>query len=165
MSIPSLRPLLCASAAMLVCSSGGDVYPCQAYDRILVTTEQLRELLNPKEIRWTAIKTILKYLRNTKDMVLVYGVKPKAEMKVSCYADANFQTDKDDTKSQTGYVFVLNGGVVDWKSVKQSTTAMSSTEAEYIATAEASMEAVWMRKFINRLGGVMPSNKRLSTKW
>ncbi|GJZ94597.1 hypothetical protein Tco_0666800 [Tanacetum coccineum] len=106
------------------------------------------------------LKAILKYLRNTKDMVLVYGVKPEAEMKVSCYADANFQTDKDDTKSQTGYVFVLNGRVVDWKSVKQSTTAMSSTEAEYIATAEASMEAVWMRKFINGLGGVMPSNKR-----
>ncbi|GJU71646.1 reverse transcriptase domain-containing protein, partial [Tanacetum coccineum] len=79
---------------------------------------------------------------NTKDMVLVYGAKPKAELKVSCYDDASFQTDKDDTKSQTGYVFILNGGAVDWKSAKQSTTAMSSTEAEYIAAAEASMEAV-----------------------
>ncbi|GJZ16011.1 hypothetical protein Tco_0551688 [Tanacetum coccineum] len=97
---------------------------------------------NPSEIHWTAVKTILKYLRNTKDMVLVYGAKPKIELKVSCYADASFQTDKDDTKSQT------------------STTAMSSTEAEYIVAAEASMEAVWMRKFIYRLGGVMPSNKR-----
>nr|GFB16710.1 hypothetical protein [Tanacetum cinerariifolium] len=37
---------------------------------------------------------------------------------------------------------------------------MSSAEAEYIATAEASTEAVWMRKFIDGLGGVMPSNKR-----
>ncbi|GJS00961.1 retrotransposon protein, putative, ty1-copia subclass [Tanacetum coccineum] len=115
---------------------------------------------NPGEIHWTAVKTILKYLRNTKDMVLVYGAKPEAELKVSCYADASFQTDKDDTKSQTGYVFVLNGGAVDWKSAKQSTTAMSSTEAEYIAAAEASMEAVWMRKFIDGLGGVVPSNKR-----
>nr|GEV93985.1 hypothetical protein [Tanacetum cinerariifolium] len=61
----------------------------------------------------TAVKTILKYLRNTKDMVLVYGAKPEDERKVSCYADASFQTDKDDIKSQTGYVFVLNGGAVD----------------------------------------------------
>nr|GEZ65353.1 zinc finger, CCHC-type [Tanacetum cinerariifolium] len=53
--------------------------------------------------------------------------KPEAELKVSCYADASFQTDKDDTKSQTIYVFVLNGGAVDWKSAKQSITAMSST--------------------------------------
>ncbi|GKE09869.1 retrotransposon protein, putative, ty1-copia subclass [Tanacetum coccineum] len=67
---------------------------------------------------------------------------------------------KDDTKSQMRYVFILNGGAVDWKSAKQSTTTMSSTKAEYIVAAEASMEAVWMRKFINGIGGVMPSNKR-----
>nr|GFB40926.1 retrotransposon protein, putative, Ty1-copia subclass [Tanacetum cinerariifolium] len=93
-------------------------------------------------------------------MVLVYGAKPKDDLKVSCYADASFQTDRDDTKSQTGYVFVLNGGAVDWKSAKQSNTATSSTEAEYIAVGEASMEAVWMREFIDGLGDVMPSNKR-----
>ncbi|GKA27988.1 putative retrotransposon protein [Tanacetum coccineum] len=46
------------------------------------------------------------------------------------------------------------------KGAKQSTTAMYSTEAEYIVVAEASMEAVWMRKFIDELGSVMPSNKR-----
>ncbi|GKE68188.1 retrotransposon protein, putative, ty1-copia subclass, partial [Tanacetum coccineum] len=67
---------------------------------------------NPSEIHWTAVKAILKYLRNNKDMVLVYGEKTEAELKVSCYADASFQTDKDDTKSQTGYIFVLNGGAV-----------------------------------------------------
>nr|GEW69981.1 hypothetical protein [Tanacetum cinerariifolium] len=39
-------------------------------------------------------------------------------------------------------------GVVDWKSFKQSTTVMSATEAEYIAASEATMEAVWIRKFI-----------------
>ncbi|GJT70538.1 hypothetical protein Tco_1029824 [Tanacetum coccineum] len=116
---------------------------------------------NSGEIHWTTVKTILKYLWNTKDIVLVYGAKPKNELKVSCYADASFQTDKYDTISQTGYVFVLNGGAVDWKSAKQSNTAMSFTKAEYIVAAEASMEAVWMRKFINELGGVMPSNKRL----
>ncbi|GKE09761.1 retrotransposon protein, putative, ty1-copia subclass [Tanacetum coccineum] len=64
---------------------------------------------------------------------------------------AGFETDRDDTKSQTGYVFVLNGGAVDWKSSKQSTTAMSATESEYIAASEAAMEAVWIRKFISGL--------------
>nr|GEU52379.1 hypothetical protein [Tanacetum cinerariifolium] len=63
------------------------------------------------------------------------------------------------TPTETGYVFVLNGGAVDWKSAKQSATAMSSTEAEYIVADEASMEAVWMGKFIDGLGGVVPSNK------
>ncbi|GKB44367.1 hypothetical protein Tco_0889309 [Tanacetum coccineum] len=60
-----------------------------------------------------------------------------------------------------GYVFMLNVGFMDWKSAKQSTIAMYSVEAEYIAAAEASMEVVWMRrKFIDGHGNVMPTNKR-----
>ncbi|GKC61765.1 hypothetical protein Tco_1089363 [Tanacetum coccineum] len=55
---------------------------------------------------------------NTKDMFLVYGGNPKAELRVDCYCDDGFETDRDDIKSQTGYVFVLNGGAVDWKSSK-----------------------------------------------
>ncbi|GJS23327.1 hypothetical protein Tco_0451959 [Tanacetum coccineum] len=104
------------------------------------------------EPHWTAVKNILKYLRNTKDMFLVYGGNPSIELRVECYCDAGFETDRDDTKSQTGYVFILNGGAVDWKSSKQSTTAMSATESEYIAASEAAMEAVWIRKFISGLG-------------
>ncbi|GKF31509.1 hypothetical protein Tco_0101307, partial [Tanacetum coccineum] len=80
-------------------------------------------------------------------LFLVYCGNPKAELIVDCYYDAGFKTDRDDTKSQTRYVFLLNGGVVDWKSSKQSTTAMFATEAEYIAASEA----VWIRKFISGL--------------
>ncbi|GJX85070.1 retrotransposon protein, putative, ty1-copia subclass [Tanacetum coccineum] len=110
----------------------------------------------------TAVKNILKYLRNTKDMFLVYGGNPSTELRVECYCDAGFETDRDDTKSQTGYVFVLNGGAVDWKSSKQSTTAMSATESEYIAASEAAMEAVWIRKFISGLGIVPTINEPLN---
>ncbi|GJY72446.1 zinc finger, CCHC-type containing protein [Tanacetum coccineum] len=78
-----------------------------------------------------------KYLRNTKRYVLGLWWKSEAKLRVDCYCDAGFETDRDDTKSQTGYVFILNGGAVDWKSSKQSTTVMSATEAEYIATMEA----------------------------
>nr|GEW35309.1 putative retrotransposon protein [Tanacetum cinerariifolium] len=80
------------------------------------------------------------------------------EIWVSCYTDAGYLTDADDLKSQTGYVFVLNGGAVDWKSAKQSIFATSSVEAEYIASFDASNEAVWVRKFISRLG-VVPTIK------
>ncbi|GJU33807.1 retrotransposon protein, putative, ty1-copia subclass [Tanacetum coccineum] len=59
---------------------------------------------NPGESHWTAVKNILKYLRNTKDMFLVYGGNPKAELRVDCYCNAGFETDIDDMKSLTGYV-------------------------------------------------------------
>ncbi|GJS45341.1 retrotransposon protein, putative, ty1-copia subclass [Tanacetum coccineum] len=68
---------------------------------------------NPGDLHWTTVKNILKYLRNTKDMFLVYGGDIKRELRVFCYTDAGYLTDDDDLKSQTGYVFVLNEGVVD----------------------------------------------------
>nr|GEW41311.1 hypothetical protein [Tanacetum cinerariifolium] len=84
--------------------------------------------------------------------VRFYGGDIKGELRVSCYTDIGYLTDADDLKSQTGYVFVLNGGDVDWKSVKQSIFATSSAEAEYIAAFDASKESVWVRKFIYGLG-------------
>nr|GEZ18488.1 hypothetical protein [Tanacetum cinerariifolium] len=90
---------------------------------------------NPGDIHWTTVKNILKYLRNTKDMFQVYEGDLKRVLR-------------------TGYVFVLNGGVVDWKSAKQSIFATSFAEAEYIAAFDTSKEAVWVRKFISGLSVV-----------
>nr|GEX16503.1 hypothetical protein [Tanacetum cinerariifolium] len=106
---------------------------------------------NPGDIQWTTVKNILKYLKNTKDMFLVYRGDQKRELRVSFYTDAGYLTDADDLKSQTGYVFVFNGGAVDWKSAKQNIFATSSAEAEYITAFNASKEAVWVRKFISGL--------------
>ncbi|KAL0345613.1 UNVERIFIED_CONTAM: Retrovirus-related Pol polyprotein from transposon RE2 [Sesamum radiatum] len=60
---------------------------------------------------WTAVKTILKYLRRTKDMLLVYS---GSELILEGYTDASFQSDDDDSKSQLEFVFRLNTGVVAW---------------------------------------------------
>ncbi|XP_057248963.1 secreted RxLR effector protein 161-like [Beta vulgaris subsp. vulgaris] len=85
---------------------------------------------NPGDDHWTAVKNILKYLNRTKEKFLVYGGEDKLSIKG--YTDASFQTDKDDFRSQSGFIFCLNGGAVSWKSSKQSTIADSTTEAEYI---------------------------------
>ncbi|KAK9025215.1 hypothetical protein V6N11_065111 [Hibiscus sabdariffa] len=113
-----------------------------------------RYLENPGEGHWTAVKNILKYLRRTKDVFLVYG--GEEELRIKGYTDASFQTDKDDSRSQSGFVFCLNGGAVSWKSSKQDTIADSTTEAEYIVASEAAKEVVWIKKFITGLG-VIPS--------
>ncbi|KAL0455963.1 UNVERIFIED_CONTAM: Secreted RxLR effector protein [Sesamum latifolium] len=105
------------------------------------------------EAHWRMVKSILKYLKRTKDMFLIYG---GGELILEGYSDASFQLDNDDAKSQSGFVFKLNGGVVAWKSSKQDTTADSTTEAEYIAAAEAAKKAVWMKNYIQELG-VVPS--------
>ncbi|GJX19693.1 retrotransposon protein, putative, ty1-copia subclass [Tanacetum coccineum] len=92
-------------------------------------------------------------------ILIAIAANPKAELRVTRYCDVGFETDRDDIKSQTGYVFVLNGGAIDWKSSKQSTTAMSAIEAKYIAASEAAMEYVWIRNFISGLGIVPTINE------
>ena len=71
---------------------------------------------DPGESHWIAVKNILKYLRRTKDVFLVYG--GEEELVVTGYTDASFQTDKHDSKSQSIFVFTPNGGAVSWKSSK-----------------------------------------------
>ncbi|GJY66777.1 hypothetical protein Tco_0469015 [Tanacetum coccineum] len=61
--------------------------------------------------------------------------------------------------NQTNTETLMLLGAVDWKSKKQTTIAMSATQAEYMAASEAAMEAVWIRKFVGDLG-VMPSIKK-----
>ncbi|GAA0148364.1 transmembrane signal receptor [Lithospermum erythrorhizon] len=108
----------------------------------------------PGDAHWTIVNTILKYLRRTKDICLVYGGKD--ELLVEGYTDANFQIDKDDSKPQSGYVFCLNDGAVSWCSSKQGTVAGSTTEVEYIAASKVAKEVCWIKKFISELG-VVPS--------
>jgi hypothetical protein len=81
---------------------------------------------------------------------LVYG--GEEELIVNGYTDASFQTDTDDSQSQSGFVFTINSGVVSWKSSKQETVIDSIAEAEYIAASGAAKEGVWMRRFLIELG-------------
>ena len=76
-------------------------------------------------------------------MFLVYG--GDKELVVNGYVDASFDTDLDDSKSQSGYIFLLNGGAVSWYSSKQSVVVGSTCEAEYIAASEATNEGVHIR--------------------
>jgi hypothetical protein len=68
------------------------------------------------------------------------------------YVDADYAGDLDDRRSTTGYVFTLTGGPICWKSMIQSTVAMSTTEAEYMAAAEAAKEALWLTGLVKELG-------------
>nr|GFA14967.1 retrovirus-related Pol polyprotein from transposon TNT 1-94 [Tanacetum cinerariifolium] len=115
------------------------------------------------------IEKILKklYMENSKRRMIPMQEKLKLsnierELRVSCYTDAGYLMDVDNLKSQTGYVFVLNGGAVDWKSTKQSIFATSSTYAKYIVAFDASKEAVWIRKFISGLGIVLTIEEPIS---
>src|SRR6266496_3083076 len=76
---------------------------CTRPDVCLAISLAGRYQSNPGADHWIAVKNILKYLKRTKDMFLVYG--GDKELVVNGYVDASFDTNPDDSKSQTGYVF------------------------------------------------------------
>lgn len=99
------------------------------------------------------MKRILRYLAGTKDLGITYtktSTNPNENF-VSGFADAAF-ANHDDLKSTSGYVFMAAGGAITWKSKKQTTIALSSTEAEYVALSEAAREACWLRNLYEELG-------------
>ncbi|KAA0043178.1 gag/pol protein [Cucumis melo var. makuwa] len=97
---------------------------------------------NPGHDHWTAVKNILKYLRRTKDYMLVYVSK---DLILTGYTDSDFQSNKDARKSTSGSVFTMNGGAVVWRSIKQLCIPDSTMEAEYVATCEVAKEAAEMK--------------------
>lgn len=64
------------------------------------------------------------------------------------FADANYGENRIDRKSNSGFVFKLNGGVVSWTCRKQKCVSLSSTEAELISLCEAIKEAIWLQNIL-----------------
>lgn len=99
---------------------------------------------------WKAVKRIFRYLRGTINYKLRYSFQ--AENKMIAYSDADWASDIDKRRSCTGYVFKLSGAAISWKSTRQNTVALSSTESEYMALAATVQEAVWLIQMGNELG-------------
>ncbi|GJU38493.1 hypothetical protein Tco_1191450 [Tanacetum coccineum] len=108
-----------------------------------------RYMAEPGKKHWEAVKRILRYIKGTSDVALCYE---ESGLSVKGYVDSDYAGDLDRSKSTTGYVFTLSGGIVSWVSKLQSVVAMSTTEAEYVAAAQASKEAVWLKMLLEELG-------------
>ena len=104
----------------------------------------------PSELHMTAAKRILRYLKQTKDLNLTY-VRNSPEAIVG-YSDADWAGDVQDKRSTFGNVFLLGGGAITWSSRKQSSVALSTVEAEYMALSVATQEAIWLQHLQEELG-------------
>ncbi|XP_055843722.1 uncharacterized protein LOC129910383 [Episyrphus balteatus] len=90
---------------------------------------------NPSEVHWQHLKRIVRYLQGTKSLKLNFN--STQDPPVIGYADADWASDIVDRKSVSGYVFQVYGSSVSWCSKKQTTVAISSSEAEYVALSSA----------------------------
>ena len=103
---------------------------------------------NPGMDHWRAAKKVMRYLQGTKDYMLMY--RHTDNLDVIGYSDSDFAGCVDSRKSTSGYIFMMAGGAISWRSAKQ-TTATSTMEAEFVSYFEATSHGVWLKSFISGL--------------
>ncbi|XP_062533326.1 uncharacterized protein LOC134202315, partial [Armigeres subalbatus] len=96
---------------------------------------------NPVDQHWQALKRIVRYLKGTTKLGLLYN---ESSSPLIGFVDADWASDQEDRKSVTGFVFKVFGSTVSWASRKQVTVSTSSSEAEYVALSSAVSEAIWL---------------------
>ena len=109
----------------------------------------------PGEEHWTALMRVYKYLRGMPDRSLVFDGSTSCPENGDLigFSDADWAGDINDRRSISGYTFLLSNAAISWQSKKQTSVAQSSTEAEYIALASATKEALWIRTFLMEMFG------------
>ncbi|CAL3971709.1 unnamed protein product [Diplocarpon coronariae] len=105
---------------------------------------------NPSENHIIAVKNLLRYLKGTKSLGLIYKNSPNKY--ITGYCDADYAGDIGSAKSTTGFSFYLANCLFSWKSKLQSIIAQSTTEAEYMAINSAAKEAVYIKQILLELG-------------
>ena len=106
----------------------------------------------PEHVR--AAKRILRYIAGTRD----YGLKFDGnDSQLFSYFDSNWGGDREDERSTTGWIFYLASAPISWRSTRQPTVAISSTEAEYMSMASATQEAIWLRMLLQEMGFPQPT--------
>jgi hypothetical protein len=108
---------------------------CTRPDLAFITGMFGRYQSNPGIDHWKTVKKALRYIQDTKDLMLTY--KKSDNLEVVGYSDADFAGCVDTKKSTSGYIFTLAGGAISWKSSKQTVTASSTMQAEFVACYEA----------------------------
>ena len=95
---------------------------------------------------WRAAKKVMRYLQGTKDYMLMY--RQTDNLDLVGYSDEDFAICVDSRKSTSGYIFIMVGGAVSWRSVKQTLISTSTMEAKLVSFFEATSQGVWLKSFI-----------------
>lgn len=127
---------------------------CTRPDIAVAVCTLSRYVRAPRQPHWEAALHVLRYLRGTPSSGITYGVAgPGTPQRapLSAYTDADHGGSLDDRRSTSGTVVTLHGGAVVWRCKLQKTPALSTSEAEYQAAAQAARELLWLRTLMREL--------------
>ncbi|POM76510.1 Integrase catalytic core protein [Phytophthora palmivora] len=108
----------------------------------------------PTSVHWKGVKRILRYLKGTTNSGLFYkfGHGIASKLQTIIYSDANWAGDSSSAKSTSGSVLQINGMTISWSSRKQTTVALSTMEAEYVAACSAVQDCIAIHQLLQELG-------------
>lgn len=104
---------------------------------------------NPRKEHWTAVKRVFRYLRGSTGQGLLY--KQVDHPRVICYTDADWAGDHEKRRSTSGLATFLNTAAISFKAQQQSVVAISTTEAELMASTLAVVDLIWIDRFLTEL--------------
>jgi len=105
---------------------------------------------NPSAAHMGAAKRVLRYLKHTRDLRITYNGHTEHGA-FQGYSDADWAGDTETRSSTSAYVFFLFGAPITWKSSRQHTIALSSTESEYYGLTNTAKEAIWLQTLLTEL--------------
>ena len=113
---------------------------------------------NPKKVHKRAVERLIKYLYNTREFRLSYGIGTDDHLYAT--SDASHNTAKDG-KSRTGFLVHYAGSPISWKSKRQTVVATSTRDAEYmyVAASICSRDIIYAREFLCEINTLMSSKK------
>ena len=123
-------------------------------DVAYAVSQLARHVNAPRKIHWLAAIRLVKYLHSTSSLVLRY-TQQEEPASVIGYSDADFAGDTATRRSTSGFVFMLCGGAISWRSKLQPSVSLSTCEAELVALSECAREAVWVKHLLQEL--LLPS--------
>ena len=105
---------------------------------------------SPTELHWTALKRVLRYLKNT----IFHGLflHKGTPLQLRAFSDFDWGGNRDDGRSTTAYLIYLGSNAISWKSSRQKTVSRSSSEAEYKAIANTTADILWIQNLLHELG-------------
>ncbi|XP_013616892.1 PREDICTED: uncharacterized mitochondrial protein AtMg00810-like [Brassica oleracea var. oleracea] len=108
-----------------------------------------RYMHNPRDSHGQAIKHILRYVKETTNYGMFF--KKNGSKSVVGYSDSSHNIDLDDGRSTSGHAFYYGSSLITWTSQKQQTVALSSCEAEIMASTEAAKQAIWIKELLSEI--------------
>ena len=100
------------------------------------------------------LKQLLCYIKGMVDQVIIFPMTGESGLHLTVFSDVDMVGDIDGRRSTSGVHVFLGSAPISWLSLKQKVVALSTCEAEYVATATAVCQAVWLHRLLNELTGV-----------